>query len=128
MDFLAEAKTLFEYSRGPRRHFYCYPQLGHHETRTASVIAPELNSFGLAVATGITGTGAAGSLEGEQPGPVLIAAHIINLLQSIASRNVSPLETAAVSVTCVHADDAGNLIPLLICPILLHVSYRLFLL
>jgi amidohydrolase len=249
MDFLTEAEMLFEYTRDLRRDFHRNPELGYHETRTAGIIARELNSFGLTVTTGVAGTGVVGLLEGKQPGPVVLlrfdmdalpvdeqtgleyasqnpgvmhacghdahiaagitaarllkahhkdingqlkfvfqpaeemlggaermiaegvlrnpcpdytlamhvwnarpvgwlgivpgafmagndgfeiavkgrgghgaapheandpvlaAAHIITSLQSIVSRNVSPLETAVVSVTCVHAGDAGNVIP-----------------
>lgn len=43
--------------------------------------------------------------------PVLAAAQIITSLQSIVSRNVSPLRTAVVSVTSVHGGEAYNIIP-----------------
>jgi hippurate hydrolase len=42
---------------------------------------------------------------------VLTASHIVVALQSIVSRNVSPLDTAVVSVTQVHGGDAYNVIP-----------------
>ncbi|HEY6866689.1 MAG TPA: amidohydrolase [Candidatus Eisenbacteria bacterium] len=43
--------------------------------------------------------------------PVVCAAHIITALQTIASRNVSPLLEVVVSVTQVHAGTAFNIIP-----------------
>lgn len=43
--------------------------------------------------------------------PVVAAAQIITALQSITSRNVSPLEAAVVSVTMVHGGTAFNIIP-----------------
>ena len=43
--------------------------------------------------------------------PVVCAAHIIAALQTIASRNVSPLLEVVVSVTQVHAGTAFNIIP-----------------
>ncbi|NJL94478.1 MAG: amidohydrolase [Anaerolineae bacterium] len=43
--------------------------------------------------------------------PVVAAAHLITALQTLASRNVSPLETAVISVTQVMAGDAHNVIP-----------------
>jgi hippurate hydrolase len=43
--------------------------------------------------------------------PVLIGAHIIVALQSIAARNVDPLASSIVSMCMFHAGDAGNVIP-----------------
>jgi hippurate hydrolase len=43
--------------------------------------------------------------------PLVAAAAIVTALQSIVSRNVSPLATAVVSVTQVHGGDAWNVIP-----------------
>ena len=42
---------------------------------------------------------------------VLVAAHIITALQSIASRNVDPLDSSIVSICMVKASDATNVIP-----------------
>ncbi|GJD47592.1 Hippurate hydrolase [Methylobacterium crusticola] len=42
---------------------------------------------------------------------VLVAAHVVTALQSIAARNVDPLASAVVSVTTVRAGDAFNVIP-----------------
>jgi hippurate hydrolase len=42
---------------------------------------------------------------------VVVAAHVITALQTIASRNVDPLESAVVSVCSVKAGDAFNVIP-----------------
>ncbi len=43
--------------------------------------------------------------------PVVAAAHIINALQTIVSRNVAPLQSAVISVTTVHSGTAFNVIP-----------------
>lgn len=43
--------------------------------------------------------------------PLLCAAQVVTALQSIVSRNVSPLDTAVVSVTRFHAGTANNIIP-----------------
>jgi amidohydrolase len=43
--------------------------------------------------------------------PVLIGAHIITALQSIASRNADPIEPAVLSVTKFHSGSAWNVIP-----------------
>jgi len=43
--------------------------------------------------------------------PILTAAHMLTALQSIVSRNVSPLDSAVVSVTRLHGGTAWNVIP-----------------
>ncbi len=43
--------------------------------------------------------------------PLVASAQIITALQSIVSRNVSPLESGVVSVTALHAGEAFNIIP-----------------
>jgi amidohydrolase len=43
--------------------------------------------------------------------PILIGAHIITALQSIASRNADPLKSVVVSTTMFHAGTAFNIIP-----------------
>jgi hippurate hydrolase len=59
----------------------------------------------------ITGKGAHGARPEESVDPVLVACHLGTALQSIVSRNVSPRETAVVSITRVVAGDAYNVIP-----------------
>jgi hippurate hydrolase len=43
--------------------------------------------------------------------PILASAHMITALQSIVSRNVSPHDTAVVSITKIHGGTAYNIIP-----------------
>jgi amidohydrolase len=59
----------------------------------------------------ITGRGGHGAVPNATIDPVVAAAHIINALQTITSRNVAPLEAAVVSVTQVKAGSAFNVIP-----------------
>jgi amidohydrolase len=59
----------------------------------------------------ITGRGAHGARPELSVDPVLVAGHIITALQSIVARNVSPADTAVLSVTRVVAGDAYNVIP-----------------
>jgi len=59
----------------------------------------------------ITGQGAHGARPEMSVDPVLVAGHIITALQSIVARNVSPADTAVLSVTRVIAGDAYNVIP-----------------
>lgn len=72
MDLLAEAQTLFPYTRDLRRDFHMHPELGHQEIRTAGIVARELQSLGLEVTTGVGKTGVVALLEGARPGPVLL--------------------------------------------------------
>jgi hippurate hydrolase len=59
----------------------------------------------------ISGYGAHGARPESSVDPVVVAAHIVTALQSIVSRNVSPLETAVVSTTRIHSGEAYNVIP-----------------
>ena len=59
----------------------------------------------------IEGRGAHGARPESSVDPVLIAAHITTALQSIVARNVSPKQTAVLSVTQIHSGDAYNVIP-----------------
>lgn len=43
--------------------------------------------------------------------PIIILSHLINMLQSIISRNVAADETAVVSITQVHSGSTWNVIP-----------------
>jgi len=59
----------------------------------------------------VTGRGGHGAIPDMAIDPVVAAAQIVTALQTIVSRNVSPLDTAVVSVTSVHSGTAFNIIP-----------------
>ena len=59
----------------------------------------------------VKGKGAHGARPESGVDPVLVAAHIATMLQSIVSRNVPPVETAVLSVTRILGGDAYNVIP-----------------
>lgn len=59
----------------------------------------------------VTGKGGHGAVPNLTIDPVVAAAQIITALQSIVARNVSPLQTAVVSVTTIHSGSAFNVIP-----------------
>ena len=59
----------------------------------------------------VTGRGSHGAMPHEGADPILAASQIVTALQSIAARNVSPLEAAVVSATQIHGGDAYNVIP-----------------
>ena len=59
----------------------------------------------------VTGKGSHGARPEEGIDPVLTACHITTALQAIVSRNISPRDTAVLSVTSIQAGDAYNVIP-----------------
>jgi len=59
----------------------------------------------------VTGKGSHGARPNEGIDPVPAACQIVSALQTIVARNISPFETAVVSVTKLHAGDAYNVIP-----------------
>jgi amidohydrolase len=59
----------------------------------------------------LTGRGGHGGIPHLAIDPILASAQIINALQGIVARNVSPLETAVVSITSIHAGETFNVIP-----------------
>lgn len=59
----------------------------------------------------LKGKGGHGALPDQAIDPIVAAAEIISALQSVVSRNVSPLNAAVVSVTQVTAGNAFNIIP-----------------
>lgn len=59
----------------------------------------------------LTGKGGHGALPHMAVDPIYAAAQVITALQSISSRNVSPLDSAVVTVTALHAGEAFNVIP-----------------
>jgi amidohydrolase len=59
----------------------------------------------------LTGRGGHGAIPDSAVDPIVAAAQIITALQTIVSRNVSPLKPAVVSVTSIHSGTAFNIIP-----------------
>ena len=55
----------------------------------------------------IEGTGGHGAHPHQAVDPVLVAGHIITAAQSIVARNVSPIDTAVVSLCAMHAGHPG---------------------
>ncbi len=58
-----------------------------------------------------TGRGAHAAMPHLGRDPMPFAAHVINALQTIVSRNIHPLEAGVISVTQVHGGDTWNVIP-----------------
>lgn len=59
----------------------------------------------------VAGKGGHAALPHHAIDPVVIAAHMVTAIQSVVSRNVSPIEAGVISVTQIHAGSAFNVIP-----------------
>ena len=59
----------------------------------------------------LTGRGGHGATPHLTIDPIVAASQVISALQSIASRNVAPLQSAVISVTTIHSGSAFNVIP-----------------
>lgn len=59
----------------------------------------------------IIGSGGHGAVPNLTDDPILAASQVINLLQGIVSRNVSPLKSAVVTVGSIRGGEAFNVIP-----------------
>lgn len=59
----------------------------------------------------ITGKGGHAAMPHQTIDPIVIGAQVITALQSVVARNVSPLESAVVSITAINAGKATNVIP-----------------
>lgn len=59
----------------------------------------------------VSGRGAHGAMPHEGADPVVAASAIVGAIQTIASRNVPPIEAGVVSVTQIHGGDTWNVIP-----------------
>ena len=55
-----------------RHDLHAHPELAFNEIRTAGVVAAELARLGIPHRTGVGRTGVVGTIEGGQPGPVLV--------------------------------------------------------
>ena len=59
----------------------------------------------------ITGKGGHGGKPHESIDPIVAAAGIINVLQSIVSREIPPLDSGVITVSSIHGGEAHNVVP-----------------
>jgi len=59
----------------------------------------------------VRGRGGHGGTPHRSADPVLAAAHVVSALQSVVSREVSPLASAVLTIGSIHGGDAFNVIP-----------------
>lgn len=87
-------------------HTAAYLSVGTLGIRAGSVMAA-VDRFEL----NITGTGCHGGHPDEGVDTILVAASVIQALQSIVGRNLNPFHTGVVSVTRIHGGNTWNVIP-----------------
>lgn len=59
----------------------------------------------------LTGRGGHGAIPDQTIDPIIAATQIVSALQTIVSRNISPMQSAVVSVTYIRAGETYNVIP-----------------
>lgn len=59
----------------------------------------------------VIGKGGHGSMPHQTVDPIMVSAHLISNIQTIASREINPNETCVVSICTVHAGTLSNIIP-----------------
>lgn len=59
----------------------------------------------------IRGRGSHGAMPEHSRDPIIVATALVQALQSVVSRNVSPLKQAVLSVTQIHSGSAYNVVP-----------------
>jgi hippurate hydrolase len=100
---------LFE--RFPMRAVYGMHNMPHVPAGTFALRdGPLMGAYDIFEIT-VTGKGAHAAMAYQGKDPMLFAAHAIQALQTIVSRNVHPLDVGVVSITQVHAGDTWNVIP-----------------
>ena len=59
----------------------------------------------------IIGSGGHAAMPDSCIDPIIISSQVINSLQTIASREINPLDSVVISITQIHSGDAYNIIP-----------------
>lgn len=76
----------------------------------ATRVGPLMGAYDIFEVIG-TGKGAHAAMAYTGKDPMPFAAHVINALQTIVSRNVHPQDAGVVSITQIHGGDTWNVIP-----------------
>lgn len=88
-------------------HNYPGVPLGHFGIRAGPMMA-SIDALDIE----IQGDGGHGAMPHLTVDPILVAAHVVNLLQSVVSRNVNPIQPAVLSITHISAGaQTYNVIP-----------------
>jgi len=70
-NLLMASKKYYDNMVELRRSFHMHPELGMEETRTAGIVAEELEKLGIEIETGVGGTGVVGVLRGNKQGKTI---------------------------------------------------------
>ncbi|MBX3000437.1 MAG: amidohydrolase [Caldilineaceae bacterium] len=81
-----------------------------HPLGTAAMRIGPMMAAGARFTITVHGKGGHGARPNETVDAVVVAAQIVNMLQTIISRNLDPEDIGVVSVGSIHAGDAGNVI------------------
>ena len=87
--YLSEAQEYFKYTQELRRDFHRHPEIGFREVRTAAIVAKELDTLGFEVQTGVAETGEIAMLEGQGPGPIVLARFDMDALPIVEDTGAS---------------------------------------
>ncbi len=93
-DWMMQAEAMREELIARRRDFHQHPELAFQETRTAGIVAHELNQLGLEVITGVGKTGVVGILEGEHEGPTVLVRCDMDALPIVEANTTDYISTA----------------------------------
>lgn len=103
MDYISEAKALFDYTSKMRRDFHEHPELGFEEIRTSAIVAEALTEAGFAVTKNVGKTGVTGILTGTKPKPVAMLRFDMDALPMQEENDVPyASKTAGVMHACGH--------------------------
>lgn len=95
------SKKLFDHMVCLRRKIHRYPELGYEEVKTASIIIEELNRLGIALISGIGGTGIIGKISASDSSGPIVALRAD--MDAIAIHEETGLEFASEVEGVMHA-------------------------
>ncbi len=87
-------------------HLRNYLPVGHIGVKTGTIFA---SADELTIT--VRGRGGHGALPHDAVDPIVVAAHLITALQTLVSRETSPLEPAVVTIAMIQGGTAFNIIP-----------------
>ncbi len=103
IDWLQQANKLTDEIVRWRRDFHQHPELAFKETRTARIVAQELQSLGMEVQTGVGKTGVVAVLEGAADGPTVLVRADMDALPIATEINTEyASQTPGVMHACGH--------------------------
>ena len=99
------------YERIPKPDVLLAQHVGSERSGRVSIGSGLLSSISDSFKITVIGKGGHGASPHETIDPIVLAAYIIVRLQSIVSREISPLDSASVTVASIHGGATENVIP-----------------